>query len=152
VNPNKVLNRWKNFFCQLLNVQGTGGGRQTKIHTAEPFVPELSASEFEVASGNLKRYKLPGSDQSSRTDLSRVGETLHSETSSLAYSSYSLTIDSFKMIAHSSQSSPISSLAMFSGHPPHNPAILTLVFQVCLNETNSVRTGKDLASFLFRLA
>jgi hypothetical protein len=63
------------------------------------------SSEFEVARGNLKRYKLPGSDQSSRTDLSRVRETLHFETSSsLAYSSYSLTIDSFKMIAHSSQS------------------------------------------------
>jgi hypothetical protein len=36
----KILTRWKNYFCQLLNVQGAGGVRQTKIHTAEPFVPE----------------------------------------------------------------------------------------------------------------
>jgi hypothetical protein len=40
-----------------------GGVRQTEIHTAEPFVPELSVSEFEVAIGKLKRYKSPGVDQ-----------------------------------------------------------------------------------------
>jgi hypothetical protein len=45
----KILTRWKNYFCQLLNVQGPGGIRQTEIHTAEPFVPELSATEVEVA-------------------------------------------------------------------------------------------------------
>jgi hypothetical protein len=33
------------------------------MHTAEPFVPEPSASEFEVAIGKLKRYKSPGVDQ-----------------------------------------------------------------------------------------
>jgi hypothetical protein len=42
-DPHKILNRWKNYFCQLLNVQGAGGVRQTEIHTAEPFVPEPSA-------------------------------------------------------------------------------------------------------------
>jgi hypothetical protein len=45
-----------------LNVQGPGGIRQTEIHTAEPFVPEPSATE-EVAMRKLKRYKAPGSDQ-----------------------------------------------------------------------------------------
>jgi hypothetical protein len=40
VDPQKILTRWKNYFCQLLNVQGPGGIRQTEIiHTAEPFVP-----------------------------------------------------------------------------------------------------------------
>jgi hypothetical protein len=43
---------------ELLNVHGAGGVRQTEIHTAEPFVPEPSASEFEVAIGKLKRHKL----------------------------------------------------------------------------------------------
>jgi hypothetical protein len=43
VDPNKILNRWKNYFCQLLNVHGAGGVRQTEMHTAEPFVPEPSA-------------------------------------------------------------------------------------------------------------
>jgi hypothetical protein len=36
--------------------------RQIEIHTAEPFVPEPSISEFEVAIGKLKRCKLPGAD------------------------------------------------------------------------------------------
>jgi hypothetical protein len=62
-NPHKILNRWKNYFCQLLNVQRAGGVRQTEMHTAEPFVTEPSSSEVEVAIGKLKRYKSPGVDQ-----------------------------------------------------------------------------------------
>jgi hypothetical protein len=62
-DPHKILNRWKNYFCELLNVHGVGGVRQTEIHTAERFVPEPSASEVEVAIGKLKRYKSPGVDQ-----------------------------------------------------------------------------------------
>jgi hypothetical protein len=42
---------------------GWGGIRQTEIQTAEPFVPEPSISEAEVAIGKLKRYKLPDADQ-----------------------------------------------------------------------------------------
>jgi hypothetical protein len=61
--PQKNLTRWKNYFCQLLNVQGPGGIRQTEIPTAEPFVPEPSAAEDEVAIRKKKRYKAPGSDQ-----------------------------------------------------------------------------------------
>jgi hypothetical protein len=59
----KKLSRWKNYFCQLLNVQGPGSMRRTEIHTAEPFVPEPSAAEFEVAIRKIKIYKAPGSDQ-----------------------------------------------------------------------------------------
>jgi hypothetical protein len=58
----KILNRWKNYFCQLLNVHRAGGVRQTEMHIAEPFVPEISASEVEAAIGKLKRYKSPGVD------------------------------------------------------------------------------------------
>jgi hypothetical protein len=36
---------------------------QTEIHTAEPFAPEPSATEVEVAIRKMKRYKAPGSDQ-----------------------------------------------------------------------------------------
>jgi hypothetical protein len=46
-----------NYFCQLLNIQQTG------TQTAEPFVPEPSISEVEVAIGKLKSYKLPGADE-----------------------------------------------------------------------------------------
>jgi hypothetical protein len=57
-----------------LNVQGPGSIRQTEIHTAEPFVPEPSADEVEVAIRKMKRYKAPGSDL-----IQAGGETLHSE-------------------------------------------------------------------------
>jgi hypothetical protein len=40
-----------------------GGIRQTEIQTAEPFVPEPSISEVEIAIGKLKRFKSPGADQ-----------------------------------------------------------------------------------------
>jgi hypothetical protein len=58
-----MLNRWMNYFCQLLNVQRVGGIRQTEIQTAETSVPETSISEVEVAIGKLRRYKSSGADQ-----------------------------------------------------------------------------------------
>jgi hypothetical protein len=39
------------------------GVRQNETHTAEPFVPEPSASEVEVATGKLKMYKSASVDQ-----------------------------------------------------------------------------------------
>jgi hypothetical protein len=55
------------------------GIRQTEMHTAEPFVPEPSASEVEVAIGKLKRYKCPGIDQIPAELMQAGRETLHSE-------------------------------------------------------------------------
>jgi hypothetical protein len=78
-DPHKILNRWKNYFCQLLNVHGTGGVRETEIHTAEPFVPETSASEAEVAIGKMERYKSPGVDQMPAEFIQAGGETLSLE-------------------------------------------------------------------------
>jgi hypothetical protein len=40
-----------------LDVHGVSDVRQTKIHTAEPLVPEPSALEFELAIEKLKNYK-----------------------------------------------------------------------------------------------
>jgi hypothetical protein len=74
-----ILTRWKNYFCQLLNVLGPGSIRQTEIHTAKPFVPEPSAAEFEVAIRKMKRYKASGSDQIPAELIQAGGETLHSE-------------------------------------------------------------------------
>jgi hypothetical protein len=83
-DPQKILTRWKNYFCQLLNVQGPGGIRQTEIHTAEPFVPEPSAAEVEVATGKLKRCKSPGADQIPAEQIQAGGGgTLYSEVQKL---------------------------------------------------------------------
>jgi hypothetical protein len=82
-DPHKILNRWKNYFCELLNVHGVGGVRQPEIHTAEPFVPEPSASEVEVAIGKLKRYKSPGVDQIPVEIIQAGCQILRSETHKL---------------------------------------------------------------------
>jgi hypothetical protein len=52
-DSHNILNRWKNYFSQLLN----------EVHTVEPLVPGPSRLEVEIASAKLKKYKSPGSDQ-----------------------------------------------------------------------------------------
>jgi hypothetical protein len=79
VDSHKILNRWKNYFCELLNIHRVGGVNQTEMHTAEPFVPEPSASEVEVVIGKMKRYKSPGVDQIPEELIQGGGETLCSE-------------------------------------------------------------------------
>jgi hypothetical protein len=44
-----ILNRWKNYFSQLLNVHTVSDVRQIEIHAAEPLVPDPSPFVFEVA-------------------------------------------------------------------------------------------------------
>jgi hypothetical protein len=58
-----TLNRWKNYFSQLLNVHNVSDVRQIEVHTAEQLVPGPSPLEVEVAIAKLKQYKLPGTDQ-----------------------------------------------------------------------------------------
>jgi hypothetical protein len=53
-NSHSILARWMNYFSQLLNVHSVNDVRQTEIHTAEPLVPELSVSEFEMAVEKVK--------------------------------------------------------------------------------------------------
>jgi hypothetical protein len=78
-DPQNVLNRWTNFFNQVLNVHGVHDVRQIDIHTAEPLVPELSLVEVEIAIGKLKSYKSPGTDQIPAELIKAGGETLNSE-------------------------------------------------------------------------
>jgi hypothetical protein len=45
-----ILNRWKNNFCQLLNVHGVNDVRQTEMRKAEPLIHEPSSLEGEMKS------------------------------------------------------------------------------------------------------
>jgi hypothetical protein len=76
-DPHKILNRWKNYFCHLSNVHGPCGVREGEMHTAEPFVPEPSASEAEIAIGKFKRYKSLGVDHIPAELIQAGTETLH---------------------------------------------------------------------------
>jgi hypothetical protein len=57
------LNRWKNYFSQLLNVHRVSDVRQIEIQTAEPLVPDPSPSEVEIAIAKFKKFKSTCSDQ-----------------------------------------------------------------------------------------
>jgi len=53
-----IVARWRNYFSQLFNVHWVKDVRQAEIHTAEPLVPEPSASEVELAinKSQIARY------------------------------------------------------------------------------------------------
>jgi hypothetical protein len=53
-NFHNILNRWKNYCCQLLNVHGINDVRQKEIHAAEPLVSKPSPFEAEIAIEKLK--------------------------------------------------------------------------------------------------
>jgi hypothetical protein len=78
-DPQNVLNRWKKFFNQVLNVRGVHDVRQMDTHKAKPLVPEPSLVEVEIAIGKLRSYKSPGTDQIPAELIKAGGETLYSE-------------------------------------------------------------------------
>jgi hypothetical protein len=45
VDSHNILNRWKNYFSQLLNVHNVSDIRQIKVHMAEPLIPGPSYLE-----------------------------------------------------------------------------------------------------------
>jgi hypothetical protein len=45
VDSHNILNRWKNYFSQLLNVHNVSDVRQIEAYTAEPLVPAPSRLE-----------------------------------------------------------------------------------------------------------
>jgi hypothetical protein len=60
---NDILNRWKNYFSQLLNAHRISDVRQIEVHTAELLVPDPNRFEVELAISKLKKCKSSGSDQ-----------------------------------------------------------------------------------------
>jgi hypothetical protein len=59
--PQSVLNGWKNFFNQVLNIYGVHDVRQMDIHMVEPLVPEPSLIEVETTTGKLLGISSVGS-------------------------------------------------------------------------------------------
>jgi hypothetical protein len=62
-DSHNILNTWKNYFPQLLNLHNVSDVRQIEVRTAEPLVPGPSRLEVEIAIVKLEKYKSPGSDQ-----------------------------------------------------------------------------------------
>jgi hypothetical protein len=75
-NPQNVLNRWKNFFNQVLNVHGIHDVRQMDIHTIEPLMSEPSLVRMKIATGKLISYKSLGTDQIPAKLIKAESETL----------------------------------------------------------------------------
>jgi hypothetical protein len=62
-DSHNILNKWKNYYSQLLNVHNVNDVRQIEMHTADPLVPGSSRLEVEIAIAKLKKYDSPGSVQ-----------------------------------------------------------------------------------------
>jgi hypothetical protein len=58
-----IVNRYKNYLFQLLNVHNVSDVRQIEVHTAEILVPGPIHLEVEIAIAKLKKYKSPGGYQ-----------------------------------------------------------------------------------------
>jgi hypothetical protein len=72
-DSHNILNRWKNYFSQLLNVRRASDVRQIEISIAK-----------------LKRYKSPGSDQIRAKLIQAGGEILHSKIHELINSIWNM--------------------------------------------------------------
>jgi hypothetical protein len=75
-DSHNILNRWKNYFSQLLNVHNASDVRQIEVHMAEPLVPGPSRLEVEIAIAKLKKYESPGTDQIPAELIQAGGEML----------------------------------------------------------------------------
>jgi hypothetical protein len=75
-DSHNILNRWKNYFSQLLNVHNVSHGRQIELHTVKPIVPGPNHLDIEIVIVKLKKYKLLGSDQNLAELIQAGGETL----------------------------------------------------------------------------
>jgi hypothetical protein len=68
-----ILNKWKNYFSQLLNVHNVSDVRQIEVHTAEPGPSRL---EVKIAIAKFKTYTSPGSDEIPSELIQAAGEML----------------------------------------------------------------------------
>jgi hypothetical protein len=81
-----ILNRWKNYVSQLLNVHNVSDVRQIEVHMAEPLVPGSSCLEVEIAIAKLKKYKSSGGNEILAEPIQAGNETLLSVIHKLIHS------------------------------------------------------------------
>ncbi|KAJ4436047.1 hypothetical protein ANN_18674 [Periplaneta americana] len=76
-DAHSILNRWKNYFGQLLNIHrpNRNDRDEIEIQTAEPFIPEPTLSEVEIAID----YKSPDIDQIPAELIQEGGSALSNE-------------------------------------------------------------------------
>jgi hypothetical protein len=75
-DSHNILNRWKSYFSQLMNVHNVSHVKQIEVHVAEPLVHGSSHLEAEIAIAELKKYKSPGSDPIPEKLIQAGGEIL----------------------------------------------------------------------------
>ena len=75
-DSHSIVARWRKYFSQLFSVHADKVVGQAEIHTAEPLVPEPSASEVELAIDKIKSYKSPGIDQIPAELIKAGGRTI----------------------------------------------------------------------------
>jgi hypothetical protein len=69
------MNRWKNYFTQLLDIYRVNEVRQIEIHKAQQLVPDPSPSEVKTAIATLKKHKSPGGNHIPAEMIQAGGET-----------------------------------------------------------------------------
>ena len=78
-DSHSIVARWSKYFSQLFNVHGVKDVGQAEIHTAEPLVPESSATEVQLTIDKLKSHKSPGIDQIPAELIKAGGRTIYLE-------------------------------------------------------------------------
>jgi hypothetical protein len=61
-NFHEILDRWKNYFAQLLNVLRVNDVRQMEMHTADLLLSEPRHFEVKIAVGSSERCNSPDID------------------------------------------------------------------------------------------
>ena len=75
-DSNSIVTKWRKYFSQLFNVHGFKDVGQAEICTAQPLVPEPSATEVELAIDKLKSHKSSGIDQTPAELIKAGGRTI----------------------------------------------------------------------------
>ena len=78
-DSNSILNRWKDYFSQLLNVHKDNDVGEIEIQTAGPLIPDPTLLEVVIEIEKLKKYKSLGIDQISAELIQDGGNSLLTE-------------------------------------------------------------------------